>query len=201
MASAQFAQASPGAERQAITSQGRAWAPEVVSRKPRPVTIPARVRPPCGTTQRTRSSPQVGSELHFDHSVPPTIVMQEPHVDGVLDDRGVSFQMPLTRFILAPSGRAGCIRTDQAGRAQETEQPRRSCGTFVAHKSEKHCSAGSASVNEPRTKRSIASLLCWGGVALIIRRSKVQAPAAPLGRSRCVRPDFAHAGRCSWGYR
>jgi len=34
----------PIAERQAITSQVRAWAPEVVSRKPRPVTIPARVR-------------------------------------------------------------------------------------------------------------------------------------------------------------
>jgi hypothetical protein len=33
-------------------------------------------------------------------------------------------------------------------------------GTFVTHESEKRCSAESASVNEPSTKRPIASLLC-----------------------------------------
>src|SRR5664280_786477 len=37
-------------------------------------------------------------------------------------------------------------------------EPQKSRGTFVAHKSEKCCLTGSASVNQPRTKRPIASL-------------------------------------------
>ena len=67
--------------------------------------------------KRTRSSPQVGFELHFDHSVPATIVMQEPHVDGVLGNRAVSFQMPLTRSSwLHPSVLDASIPTKQSMR-------------------------------------------------------------------------------------
>jgi hypothetical protein len=42
------------------------------------------------------------------------------------------------------------------------KRPGRSCSTFVAHKSEKRCPAGSASVNQPRTKRRITNLLNRG---------------------------------------
>jgi len=55
-------------------------------------------------------------------------------------------------------GFSGRERTAQARSDQQTEQPRQSVGTFVAHKSEKRCSAESSGVNQPRTKRSIANL-------------------------------------------
>ena len=105
---------------------------------------------------------RVGSErhLHHHHSVPATVVMQEPHVDGLLGNRAASFQKPLPRlFWLHPAILDACIST-RRGRAQGTDRPRSSYGTFMAHKSEKPWSAGSASVKQPSTKRRIVSVPC-----------------------------------------
>ena len=50
----------------------------------------------------------------------------------------------------------------------------------MAHKSEKPSSAGSASVKQPSTKMADRKRSVRVSVVLIIRRSRVQAPAAPL---------------------
>jgi hypothetical protein len=70
-----------------------------------------------------------------------TVVRQNPNVNGVLGDRGVSFQIPLPRlFWLHPGILDACIST-RRGRAQEADPSRSSYGTFMAHKSEKPWSA------------------------------------------------------------
>ena len=121
----------------------------------------ARSRFPKGLMATPRSPRQGGLRTAFSSSLlTATVVRQHPHVDGVLGARVVNFQMPLLPSILAQSRHAGCLRTDQAGRPQETEQTGSSCGTFVAHKGEKPWSAGSASVKQPSTKRRIVSVPC-----------------------------------------
>jgi hypothetical protein len=74
-----------------------------------------------------------------------TVVIQEPHVDGSLGNRASRGPLPRLAW-LHPTVLNALIPTKRI-RAQETEQPGRSCGTYVAHKSEKRCSAGSVSVN------------------------------------------------------
>ena len=109
---------------------------------------------------------------------------------ALLGNRAVSFQIPLPRlFWLHPAMLDACIST-RRGRAQETDRPRSSYGTFMAHKSEKPWSAGSASVKQPGTKMADRERSVRVSVALIIRRSRVQAPAAPLSQFLCNRGQF-----------
>ena len=93
--------------------------------------------------------------------------------------------MPLPPSILAPSRHAGCLRTDQAGRPQETEQTGSSCGTFVAHRGEKRCSAGVSLCEVTKHKTADRERSQRVSVALIIRRSSVQV------RGDCARSTAA----------
>ncbi len=97
-----------------------------------------------------------------------------------------------------------CIST-RRGRAQETDRPRSSYGTFMAHKSVKPWSPGSASVKQTSTKTADRKRSVRVSVALIIRRSRVQAPAAPLpgssvtegnSKPRHRRRPFMYCGWC-----
>jgi hypothetical protein len=61
-------------------------------------------------------------ELLFDHSLPPTVVMHEAHLVGVLGNRPSSLQMPPTRFSgSSPSVLDGPMPTSTDA-AQQTEQ-------------------------------------------------------------------------------
>jgi len=148
----------PVAERQAITSQVRAWAPEVVSRKPRPVTIPAGVRltgPLSGPDHRHRSAP---SRTLITPCRPPSSCNNHTRTAcSAVEPSASRCHSPDCPGSIPLCWTPPSRPSDAASGNRAASK---SCGTFVAHKSEKRCSAGSASVKEPRTKRPILSLSC-----------------------------------------
>jgi hypothetical protein len=122
----------PLTERQAITSQVRAWAPEVVSRKPRPVTIPAGVRltgPLSGPDHRHRSAP---SRTLITPCRPPSSCKN--HTWTACSQSGRQLADATHPIIPARSHCAGRLHTDQAMRPQVTDRAAKKvlwhiCGT------------------------------------------------------------------------
>jgi len=119
---------------------------------------------------------------HFhQHSVTATVVMKHPNVDGVLCARGVNLQMPPPAY-LGSIPTCGCLRPDQAGRLRRPIRLKVRV-QVVAHKGEKPWSARVSQCQATKQKTADRERPCGVSLALIIRHSRVQAPAAPLPSS------------------
>jgi len=127
-------------------------------RRSSPPSRPMKNLRPKETEHATQTSTFRKLESSAIQSGKPRSWPRPSHLDPRRSQEPLWWPRPSQPVGVADASKLADVGNQLADRsAQRAEHPRRPRGTFVAHKSERCCPVGSASVNEPHTKRPIAS--------------------------------------------